>query len=186
MLGSKIFVPSFLALLIGGCPKRQTTPRIVYVQPAPSVSNTTADSTAEALTIQEPAQAPAEESSPPAVISAPAPQTQPEKAKRTRPQRDSGEKPPAEPSQSTESTEPPLQLSAQGAGNAAGLQMRLDQIAAALNDLGQRTNLSEAQRRTIKDADAFRTESLDALRKRDLLRARQLADKADLLIKAVQ
>jgi hypothetical protein len=54
-----------------------------------------------------------------------------------------------------------------------------------LNELGHRNDLSENQKRTVKDANTFQTQASEALKQHDQLRARQLADKADLLIKAV-
>lgn len=63
---------------------------------------------------------------------------------------------------------------------------RLEELTAELNDLEHRTDLSEDQRRTINDASTFRNQSLAALHQNDLLRAKQLANKAGLLIQAVQ
>ena len=192
MLGSKILVPALFVLLIGGCPKRQTTPRIVYVQPPPSVSPSGTDGAAvaspEPLTIQEPGTQLPEESTTPPLAANPAPQPQQDKkAKlpRTPPSHDAVDKPPTEVAPPTP-TESPLQLQPQGGDvTDAAIGRRIEEITAELSDLERRGNLSEDQRRAINDATTFRTQSLDALHQHDLLRAKQLADKAGLLIKAV-
>ncbi|HEV2381045.1 MAG TPA: hypothetical protein VG206_14790 [Terriglobia bacterium] len=193
-MGSKILVPALLALLVGGCPKRQTTPRIVYVQ-APSVPpsgpNTTADGASETLTIQQPGLPPTTESPPPTVAAPPPPQSQADKNTRPprAPPRDAAEKAPVETAQPSSSAESPssLQLEPQGGDvQEAVISKRLEQLTAELNDLEHRTDLSEDQRRTVNDASTFRNQSLEALHQRDLLRAKQLANKAGLLIKAVQ
>ena len=96
------------------------------------------------------------------------------------------EKPPAENPQPDAAVESTIQLQTPG-GEAQEvlLAKRLEQMLVELNDLTGRTDLSEAQQRTVRDAKTFRTQSSDALGQHDLLRAKQLADKADLLIKAV-
>jgi hypothetical protein len=80
-----------------------------------------------------------------------------------------------------------LQLEPQGGDvQEAVISKRLEELTAELNDLEHRTDLSEDQRRTVNDAGTFRNQSLEALHQHDLLRAKQLANKAGLLIKAVQ
>jgi hypothetical protein len=189
MLGPKTLAPALLALLIGGCPKRQTTPRIVYVQPPPSISpgsNTAAQSSPEAIIIQEPAPPALAEPAPPVAATVPPPQAQSDKLNKRRPPVRESEETGAT-VQPPEVTEPPLQL--QPSGNDVGeaeLNRLLEQMAVDLADLERRTNLSQDQQRAIEDAGTFRKQSLKALQQHDLLRAKQLADKAELLIKAVQ
>lgn len=195
MLGSKILVPALLVLLIGGCPKRQTTPRVVYIQQAPSVSppgaRPIAQATPETLVIQEPETTPPTDSSPPVVANNPAPATQPAKKPKApvKLPHDSTDKvtadvPAAVPPPVAET---PLQLEPEGSEvQETEIGKHLDNLGTELTDLEHRANLSEDQHRTLDDAKTFRTQSLEALRQRDLLRAKQLALKADLLIKAVQ
>jgi hypothetical protein len=201
VLGSKILVPAFLALLIGGCPKRQTTPRIVYVQapPAPPQADASAVASpgAGTLTIQEPERETAEETSTSKVqAAAPTASPSPKKSKpRTTTAHDTGEKPPSEntppentpPAPEAAPTPAPLQLQPEGGDVQEDvLTRRLDELGAAVDDLQRRTDLSKDQLRAASDAVAFRTQALDALRQHDLLRAKQLTDKAALLINAVQ
>jgi hypothetical protein len=192
VLGSKTLAPALLALLIGGCPKRQTTPRVVYVQPAPSVSpsasNTAAPSTPETLIIQEPASPPAAEPAPSVVATLPAQKSQADKVTKPRlPPRESEEKSTVDTVQPAEASEPTVQLQPSGSDvGEAELDKRLEQMAAELSDLEHRTNLSQDQLRTIEDAGTFRKQSIEALHQHDLLRAKQLAEKAQLLIEAVQ
>jgi hypothetical protein len=188
-LGSKILAPALLALLIGGCPKRQTTPRIVYVQqpPAATPAGANAATSAEALTIQEPSAASTEESLAVPVAAKPVPPPVQDNRK-TRPPRvtshDVADKPPEVPQPAV--TGSPLQLQPQGGDvQETVISKRLEEITGELNDLEHDGNLSEDQQRAINDATAFRNQSSAALRQHDLLRAKQLADKAGLLIKAV-
>ena len=191
MLGSKILAPALLVFLFGGCPKRQTTPRVVYVQQAPSVSlpaSSTAQAGNETLTIQEPAATPVAESTP--TVSAAPPPPAPQSAKKpknVKPVRDSSEKVTAEVPAPAQDTEAPLQLEPQGSEvQALEIGKHVEDLSAELADLGRRTDLTEDQYRTINDALTFCTQSRNALSQHDLLRANQLAQKADLLIKAVQ
>jgi hypothetical protein len=131
------------------------------------------------------------ESPPPTVAAPPPPQAQADKNTRPprAPPRDAAEKAPVEtvqPSAAAESPSP-LQLEPQGGDvQEAVISKRLEELTAELNNLEHRTDLSEDQRRTVNDASTFRNQSLEALHQRDLLRAKQLANKAGLLIKAVQ
>jgi hypothetical protein len=193
VVGSKIIVPALFALLIGGCPKRQTTPRIVYVQPPPAATQASASAAANAsagtLTIQEPETETADEVSTPAPQTTPAPP--PATARKSKPpraaSRDTGEKPPPENNQPVPESQPaPLQLQPQGGDvQEAVISRRLDELEAEVEDLRHRTGLSLDQQRAANDAAAFRNQALDALRQHDLLRAKQLTDKAALLINAV-
>lgn len=129
--------------------------------------------------------------SPPPTVAAPPPQSQADNKKKPprAPPRDAGEKAPVETAQPSTAAESPspLQLEPQGGDvQEVVISKRLEELAVELNDLERRTDLSEDQRRTVNDASTFRNQSLEALHQRDLLRAKQLANKAGLLIKAVQ
>lgn len=58
-------------------------------------------------------------------------------------------------------------------------------IQARINRLGQR-NLAAADRKTLQDARTFVAQSKDAMAKGDFVQSSNLADKAELLVQAVE
>ena len=199
-LGTKATAPLLFALLIGGCPKRQTTPRVVYVQaPAPQLGanrseGVGASASADALMIEEPPpQPPAPEMLPPPT---PAPVAEPAATpprKLSRPARtDSHETegsaapasavPPAEPADGPH-LEPSTTSRSEDASKLDSVQKN---IAKRISDLEKQANSGDAERRTLQDASAFLAQSQLALRDNNMLRAQQLAEKASLLLNALE
>ena len=177
-------------LLIGGCPKRHTTSRLVYVPPPAPAATPQSATTTETLVIEEPAP-PEPESKP----SATAP-TQESAAQRARPPRRRTTRPdaPAETEQSP--AEPPAadvpapaleplgtldqqaNLRREIAAAQEGTQKRIAQLEGA--------NLAIDDRKTLGDARAFLAQSTRALENGELERAHLLAHKAALLVQAVE
>lgn len=177
-----------MALLLGGCPKRQTPPRLIYISsPPPTVSPAPAEKP-ETLVIEEaappePAEVTrAEEASPPAA--APTPHT-------LHPLRT---EPPASAQSAPTSTGPPAaDLPALEPSNSPEQQLVLrNQVQALQENIRKRAaqldhaSLSTAARKTLDEARTFLAQSEDALKDGDLLRSRNLADKASLLVAALE
>ena len=216
ILGSKAAFPFFLALLIGGCPKRQTVPRVVYVQPPPAASTNTASNqiggtgalpkaaetsnqthtttrSTEALVIEEPPPPP-----PPEPVTLPVPSpvapAEPAPRRRTRPRADSHDtEEQAEPADSAvpaSTGEVPSLEPQSDAAQQVGLQNQLqtqeNEIKRRIAELDKNANLSTTERRTLKDANSFWSQSVAALREHDLLRAQELAQKTSLLLAALE
>ena len=180
-----------LALLIGGCPKRQAPSRIVYVpSPPPAATQPTAAEGAPAIVIEEPA--PPE----PAVTPPPAPETSLPKVTPTKGRHGQRkEQPPADTETPPETTEPPpapqvpslepLQSSAQEADLRRQIQELQDDVRERIAKLNP-AELSSADRKTLEDARAFFAQSTRALNEADLQRALTLARKASLLVSALE
>jgi hypothetical protein len=99
---------------------------------------------------------------------------------------------PAEPANSAPAppTEVPSLEPQSGAGQQEGLQSQLqtqeDAMKRRIDDLEKNADLSSTERRTLKDASSFWSQSVAALRDHDLLRAQELAQKASLLLAALE
>lgn len=179
------WTPAFcIALLIGGCAKRQSGTRLVYVAAPPPATTAEPASDSATLVIEEPAapepeEAPVAEPPPPA----PLPKASPPKTRRPGgPAESAPTQPPAE----EPSVEPPPLEPANNPGQ--GRQ----QLEKTQQDMGlriaqfERTPLSDAERRTLAEAQAFLDQSRRALNEGDLPRAKNLADKARLLVTAFE
>lgn len=167
------------ALLIWGCPKRQTTVRVVYVPTPPPAAAPAPAEASETLVIEEPVPLePAEVSPAETPAPKPAPRRRvlhpepPESA--LEPVEPPAEVPPLEP---RESPEQQAALRHQ----IGRLQERLKQRVAQLN----RLKLANSARRTLDDARTFLAQSEQALKNDDLQRALNLANKASLLVSAL-
>lgn len=170
-----------------GCPKRQTTPRVVYIPSPPAASEQTPSPASGTLVIQEPAPLePVQEH----VV----PEDQPPEEKSTRrrrrtvsperlavePEEGTVETPPAE-VPTLEAHESPAQQNAlrqQIIELQAGIRGRISQL--------KLLRLSDLERKTIDDTQMFLDQSLRALGTNDLVRALNLARKASLLVNAVE
>ncbi len=168
-----------LALFVWGCPKRQTTTRIVYVPPPPAVDSSAQD--AGALTIEEPRPPEPEEKLPAAEV----PPTEEPAAKRhprpARPEPVQDAEPELDPATPVEfpvlqPRENPGQYTAQRQ-QAADLQDRVRVRIARL----RRSNLSTDERRMLEDASTFLAQSERALTANDFQRALTLVRKASML-----
>ena len=192
-LGSKALVPVVFALLLGGCPKRQTGPRVVYVQPpAPAAASTSTKAgpsvPPEILTIEAPPPAPEEPTAPPATSSTSTTvPTQPLK-RPPRPRTDSrpaGEPATPDTAPADAAQAPPLEPAGSAASedeiaaNQATIRRRID----GLNSSYYST---AADRQILDDARAFVNQSEQALKEHNLLKAHELVQKASLLLDALQ
>src|SRR5438128_6352295 len=175
------------ALLIGGCPRRHTTSRLVYV-PAPAATPQSATTT-ESIVIEEPA--PPEPQSKP---SATAP-TQESAAQRARPPRRRTTRADAPGETEQAPAEPPADVPAPALEPLGTLEQQANlrrQIAAAQEGTQKRiaqlegANLAIDDRKTLGGARAFLAQSTRALENGELERAHLLAHKAALLVQAVE
>jgi hypothetical protein len=74
----------------------------------------------------------------------------------------------------------------QDEGTQNQLQAQVDEIKRRITELQKNSDLSTAEQRTLTDASSFWSQSVAALQDHDLLRARQLAQKASLLLTALE
>lgn len=210
ILETRAVAPFFLALLVGGCPKRQTVPRVVYVQPPASVESnqqsgtgtlpkaaaasqaSAAAGSTEALVIEEPPPSPPPEPPLTAPVASPATPPAPVPRRRPRPRADSHDtEEQAEPADSaapaTPGEVPSLEpQSDTGQDEGKQLQAREDEIKRRITELEKNSDLSTTEQRTLTDATSFWSQSVAALRDHDLLRARELAQKASVLLAALE
>jgi len=181
-----------VVLMFGGCPKRQTSPRIVYVPaqtpaPQPGPASTPLTGT---LRIEEPAPPPSE-----AAEASPQPTNAPSKPVRRirrpprpetaaqpgeadtepEPEPPAPEVPPLEPRESTQQ-ESVLRRDIQG------LQDSVQQHITRLDP----ARLSNAEKKALEDARTFLAQSSRALDEGDLQRSLNLARKASLVVTAVE
>jgi hypothetical protein len=215
ILGTKAVAPVFLALLIGGCPKRQTVPRVVYVQPLPASSSAetkqaegtnpvpkaadassqaaSAKNPTEALVIEEPPPSPPAE--PPVTPTSPAvtpvvPAPKGPKHPRAEPHDTDQQSEPAESAAPASPAEVPSLEPRPEPGHNEGtqdeVQAQVDEIKRRITELEKKSDLPSAEQRTLKDANSFCLQSVAALHEHDMLRARELAQKASVLLTALE
>ena len=177
-----------LALFIGGCPKRQTPPRIVYVpSPAPAATQSTPAGEATTMVIEEPAPPEPAVTTPPVETSTP--KVTPDKHRRVLRR----EPPAAAPENTPDTAEPPPPVpslephesSAEEASLRSQIQGLQDDVRARIAKLSH-AGLSGADGKTLDDARTFFQQSLQALSEADLQRALTLARKASLLVLALE
>lgn len=192
-LGSKAVVPVLFALLVGGCPKRQAEPRVVYVQPPAATASTsssqTPSGTPETLTIEAPPPAPEPAAAPATTSASTAAPSQPVVRRQTKPRTDS---------HAPEETEEPETAPAADAAQAPPLEpaspaANEDEIAANQNTIQRRIDalsnnqsFAPADQQILQDARSFLTQSQQALKEHNLLKAQELAAKATLLLDALE
>jgi hypothetical protein len=173
-------------MLIWGCPKRQTAPRIIYTPAPPAPAQTAASPSGEAIVIEEPA--PAETAEPAAPEEPVAPKPAP---RRRAPSRTST---PATADTAPEADEPaPAEVPALEPREAPGQQVALRQqilrlqerLRPRIEQLGRQVSASE-DRRMLDDARSFFAQSERALSDGDLQRALNLARKTSLLVSALE
>ena len=177
-----------LAMLMWGCPKRQTAPRLVYVPaPAPAASSEKTPAASNGtLVIQQPAP----EEPPPVIIEEEEPPEAKPAPRRRRPapaaatETDTQEDAAPQPAPEVPALEPRESAAQQSAqrqrivGLIAGIRGRIARL--------KRGNLGEQERKTLDDAQMFVDQSQRALDSNDLVRALNLARKASLLVNAMQ
>ncbi len=165
-------------MIFGGCPKRQTGPRIVYI-PTPPPAASPSEST-QAMVIQAPAPSVPAEVTPeplPPAASVPAPQKQ---VHYRRPQ----VKGPAQEPVDIPALQPGLSPNQETAlrDQVVKLQQGIENRISRLS----REWLSSGQRSTLEGARGFLQQSERALQESDLKRAFNLAHKADLLVNSLE
>jgi hypothetical protein len=176
-----------LVLLMWGCPKRQTAPRLIYVPAPPPAAEQKPAPASGALIIQEP---PPPEPPPPVIIEEePSAQEKPA-PRRRRPA------PAAHTEADTEgdsgTTAAPEVPSLEPRESAAQQTAQRRQIIAMLGNIRGRigqmrqAKLSDLERKTLDDAQMFVEQSQHALDTNDFVRALNLARKALLLVNALQ
>jgi len=171
-----------LALLMSGCAKRQGGARLVYVASPPAGTSAVPTEESGTLVIEEPATPEPEQ--PPAALPLPTPP--PKATQESKPRRPSAQTGPAEPV----AEEPPVEPPPLEPANSPG-QGRRQQLEKTQRDVGlsieqfQRSRLSNPERRTLAEAQAFLDQSTRALKEGDLPRAEKLAEKAGLLVTAL-
>ncbi|MBZ5545285.1 MAG: hypothetical protein LAO07_16660 [Acidobacteriia bacterium] len=176
-----------LALLIWGCQKRPTASRVVYVPAPPPAATPAPSGDSGALVIEEP-QPPEEAIEPTPATEAPSPKPI---RRRPRPQRSDTSTSPTDiapgPEEPASTEVPALEAREAPAQQVAlrqqivGLQQDLRRRAGPL----ERRNLSAGDRKTFEDARMFLAQSERALADGDLQRALNLAQKAALLVSAL-
>jgi type IV secretory pathway VirB10-like protein len=172
-----------IALLISGCAKRQSGTRLVYVASLPSTPSSAPEADSGTLVIEEPETPQPVQPQPQVPAPTSATDTQPEESK---PRRPSPPRTTAEPSPEAPLVAPPLEP-AKEAG-----QVDRQKIQTAQNDVQvrlaqlEKTLHSDAEKQTLAQARAFWYQSKRALDEGDLPRAKNLADKAHLLITALE
>ena len=174
-----------LAVLIWGCPKRQTAPRVVYLPSPPSATEQPSTSANGSLIIQEPS--PPEPAEDEVIPKEQLPEEKPAPRRRrtvtpSAPEttEDSATPPPVE-VPALEQLESPAQrteLRQQITATQAGIQGRMAQV--------KQRGLSGQERKTLEDAQMFLEQSRRALEGNDLVRALNLARKASLLVNALE
>jgi type IV secretory pathway VirB10-like protein len=170
-----------LALLMGGCAKRQSGVRLVYVAPPPT--STPAASTEESGTLVIEAPPPPEPEQPqPAAL--PPPASAP-KAEQVKP-RQSGQTSAQAPAEQQLVEPPPIEpANNPGQGQRQQLEKTQRDIGSSIEQL-ERSLHSNSERRTLAEARAFLDQSTRALKEGDLPLAEKLATKANLLITALK
>lgn len=175
-----------MALLLGGCPKRQTTSRLVYLpSPAPTATAPSAPST-ETLVIEEPP--------PPAQAQeAPAPAPPPSRPSH-RPRRVTPNQPADTPEVGPEPEGPPPTVEVPALEPRESREQESQQRSQVLrvqNDVEAQitrlegAKLAPADHKTLEDARTFLGQSQKALEEGDLQRSLNLARKAFLLVVAL-
>ncbi len=177
-----------LAVLMWGCPKRQTTPRVVFVASPPPAAEQERAPASGALVIQEPA--PPEPLPPVIIEEEPAPEEKPA-ARRRRPGSAGRSETEAQPEDTTTPAAqevPALEQRESAAQQSAQRQQIIEMLAGIRGRVAQmrRNRLGDLERKTLDDAQMFVEQSQHALDTNDLVRALNLARKASLLVNALQ
>jgi hypothetical protein len=187
MFRARLYSVCVFALLIWGCQKRPTTSRVVYVPAPPPAATPAPSGDSGTLVIEEP-QPPEETAEPAPATEAPEP-----KPARRRPHPARTDAVPSSAETTSEPEEPAsTEVPALEAREAPAQQVALrQQIVGLRQDLHRRTiqlerrNLSADNRKTFEDARTFLAQSERALADGDLQRALNLAQKASLLVSAL-
>jgi hypothetical protein len=175
-----------LALLIWGCPKRQNTPRVVYVPSPPPAAEQKPAAANGTLVIQEP---PPPEPPPPVIVEGPAPEEKPTPRRhRPAPTGHADVESPDETAAPAAPEVPALEPRESAAQQTAQRRQIIAMLAGIRGRVAQmkRNKLGDLERKTLDDAQMFVEQSQRALDTNDLVRALNLARKASLLVNALQ
>lgn len=189
-LKTAIYVLIFsAALFLSGCFRRQTVPRLVYVPAPPPAANANPAQSGNVLIIQPPAPPAAAESAPKHEESETAAQT-PKLPRRRKvipsgtPEADTEANAPEPASSDAPALLPELSLQQQ-----IDLEKQIGDLRGAVRQriarLG-RMNLSAEDRKALQDARLFLSEADEAMQSNNLQQSLNLAQKADVLISAVE
>ena len=179
-------------LLIGGCPKRQAPPRVVYT-PAPPAAAPAKTEARDTMVIAEPAAPEEPVQGPNAGQETPSPDRGGGPARRRRPV--TSEQTPADDTDQLETPEPPKDVALPALEPRESPQKEValrTQIQALQEDVRGRLariiegRLSGDDRKTFDDARSFFAQSTRALEESDLQRALNLAQKASQLVTALE
>ena len=173
-----------IALLIGGCAKRQSGTRLVYVASPPAPQGGAPAPDSGMLVIEEPAKPELQELEPRKDLELLNTPLSGQSSKRKATSASSS----AESSSEQTLVEPPPPLEPANSPGQGGRQ----QLEKVQHDMGasiehfERSSLSGPEKQTLAEARAFLDQSTRALKDGDLPRAEKLADKARLLITALE
>lgn len=169
--------------MFGGCPKRQVTPRIVYIPATPSAAKQPQSKSTQALVIEAPPPPEPVQQTLLPLPAAPEEETHSShhRVRRTAPPASTEQPAEATPMPALEPSESRAEANAQR-GRVQGLQKQLQNRIDKLSHSG----LSGTDRRTLGGARAFLAQSIRALQNSDLQLALNLAHKAELLVQAVE
>lgn len=178
------------ALLLGGCPKRNTAPRLVYVSAPPPKIESQAGQAAETIVIEQPASE--EPETQPAENTATTAESTPKRSVRRRrairsdataEAEDDAE--PASPAPAEVPVLEPRESSQRLATLRRDLTASQESTRKRLAQL-EHAPLGQGDRRTLDDARAFLAQSEREFERGELTRAMNLARKAALLVSAIE
>lgn len=176
---------SCLALIIGGCPKRQTVTRVVYTPPPPTASESAPEGSSGTLIIQEPA--------PPEPVAEPVPEETPPASPKVTPRRRAAETETAPTAEPGSEEPPPAEVPAiephQTSEQQSDLKRRIISLQQSIQQriaVIEQRHSSAVDHKALDDARAFLNRSKEALQKGNLRLAMNLAEKASLLVDAAE
>lgn len=184
---TKILLILALVGAVAGCPKRQTSLRLAYAPAPPAPAPTSPVSPPQVLIIENPPPPKPAESSPASApvesaAHAPTPHHSRRAARSRKPE------PPPEPAQTTVAEAPQLEPFRSPQQQTA-LEQHINALKAAVEGRIRHlshSNLSAADRKTLQDAHTFLSQTDQAMKQGDLQESMNLAQKADLLVAAVE
>jgi len=186
---ARLSIIAGIILSLAGCARRQTTVRLVYAPAPPPTPSSTAAEQGQVLIIQAPAPpqpetAPLKPQETPPTVSETPKLTPPQKVDRSATVDSSPPKPEVLPPPNAPQLEPlssvqqKTALQQQIGALKEGIQSRISRLS--------RLGLSSEDRRALNDAQRFLSQSDTAVKQGDLQQSLKLAEKADLLVSAVE
>jgi hypothetical protein len=181
---AKFIIIAVLLWGLAGCAKRQTTARLIYIPAPPADSGS--NSQGGAMVIEKPAPAEpavteAKPEPPPEPARVPPPRTNQRVPRKETPAPVSSPQRPAADAPKLE-TATSFQQQASIERNVNLLQRAVEARISRLS----RLNLAGSDRKTLDDARTFVAQSQDAMKNGDLTQSSNLAQKANLLVQAIE